>query len=57
MDCDHDQIKRDGVGVAGPQCVGAPLDLDEARALRGTGWDGDLDEMRRNDTQHEPPDQ
>ena len=22
------------------------LDLDDARALRGSGWDGDLDDMR-----------
>jgi len=24
------------------------LDLDDARALRGSGWDGDLDESRAN---------
>lgn len=24
-----------------------PLDLEAARALRGSGWDGDLDEMRQ----------
>ena len=23
-----------------------PLSLEEARSLRGTGWEGDLDEMR-----------
>lgn len=23
-----------------------PLDLDAASALRGSGWEGDLDEMR-----------
>ncbi|HXW57902.1 MAG TPA: type II toxin-antitoxin system VapB family antitoxin [Solirubrobacteraceae bacterium] len=24
----------------------APMDRDEARAMRGTGWEGDLDELR-----------
>lgn len=24
-----------------------PLDLEAARTLRGSGWDGDLDEMRQ----------
>ena len=27
-----------------------PLGLDEAPALRGSGWDGDLDEMRSGRT-------
>ena len=25
-----------------------PMSLDEALAMQGTGWDGDLDEMRSN---------
>jgi len=27
-----------------------PLSLDEARALRGSGWEGDLDELRSSRT-------
>ena len=27
-----------------------PISVDEARALRGTGWEGDLDEMRSTRT-------
>ncbi len=26
-----------------------PLSLDEARRMRGSGWEGDLDEMRGSD--------
>jgi Arc/MetJ family transcription regulator len=26
-----------------------PMSLDEARAMRGVGWEGDLDEMRFNE--------
>jgi Arc/MetJ family transcription regulator len=38
--------KRDAVNFA-LRCLAAePLDLDSARALRGSGWDGDLDHMR-----------
>jgi Arc/MetJ family transcription regulator len=28
------------------QLVEAPLSREEALAMKGTGWDGDLDEMR-----------
>lgn len=38
--------KRDAVNLALRRLASEPLDLDRARALRGTGWDGDLDEMR-----------
>ncbi|MEO6628929.1 MAG: type II toxin-antitoxin system VapB family antitoxin [Aquihabitans sp.] len=38
--------KRDAVNFALRSLAGEPLDLDEARAMRGSGWDGDLDEMR-----------
>lgn len=38
--------KREAVNMALRHLAGEPLDLDEARALRGTGWDADLDEMR-----------
>lgn len=33
-----------------------PMTREEALAMQGTGWDGDLDEMRRNWTRH-PPDE
>jgi Arc/MetJ family transcription regulator len=38
--------KRDAVNFALRHLAAEPLSLDEARALRGSGWDGDLDEMR-----------
>ncbi|MFV0307390.1 MAG: type II toxin-antitoxin system VapB family antitoxin [Desertimonas sp.] len=38
--------KRDAVNLALRRVAGEPLGLAEARALRGSGWDGDLDEMR-----------
>jgi Arc/MetJ family transcription regulator len=40
--------KRDAVNFALRSLAGEPLSLDEARSLRGSGWDGDLDEMRTN---------
>jgi len=38
--------KREAVNLALRRLVGEALDLDDARALRGSGWDGDLDDMR-----------
>jgi Arc/MetJ family transcription regulator len=38
--------KREAVNLALRRLAGEPLDLDDARSLRGSGWDGDLDEMR-----------
>jgi Arc/MetJ family transcription regulator len=38
--------KREAVNLALRHVAGEPLGLDEARSMRGTGWDGDLDEMR-----------
>jgi Arc/MetJ family transcription regulator len=38
--------KRDAVNFALRSVAGEQLSLDEARRLRGSGWDGDLDEMR-----------
>ena len=40
--------KRDAVNFALQSLAREPLNLDEARNLRGSGWDGDLDEMRTN---------
>ena len=38
--------KREAVNLALRTLAAEPLTLAEARALRGSGWDGDLDEMR-----------
>ncbi len=38
--------KRDAVNFALRALAAEPLTLDEARNLRGSGWEGDLDEMR-----------
>ena len=38
--------KREAVNFALRTLAAEPLDLDRARALRGSGWEGDLDEMR-----------
>jgi len=43
----HLRTKREAVNFALRSIAGEPLDLDRARGLRGTGWEGDLDEMRR----------
>ncbi len=38
--------KRDAVNFALRTVAGEPLSVEKARGLRGTGWEGDLDEMR-----------
>jgi len=38
--------KRDAVNFALRAVAAEPLGLEDARRLRGSGWDGDLDEMR-----------
>ncbi len=43
--------KRAAVDLALRRLVGEPLSREEALAMEGTGWVGDLDEMRR----HTPP--
>ncbi len=40
------KTKREAVNLALRQLAGEPLGIDQARALRGTGWHGDLDAMR-----------
>lgn len=42
--------KREAVNFALRALAAEPLDLDEARRLRGSGWDGDLEEMRAGRT-------
>ena len=38
--------KREAVNLALRIVAAEPLDLDAARAMRGSGWDADLDELR-----------
>lgn len=42
--------KRDAVNFALRTVAAEPLGLDEARLLRGSGWHGDLDEIRASRT-------
>ncbi|HEV2767764.1 MAG TPA: type II toxin-antitoxin system VapB family antitoxin [Acidimicrobiales bacterium] len=42
----HLSSKRAAVNLALRTVAAEPLDVDAARRLRGSGWDGDLDEMR-----------
>ena len=42
--------KRDAVNFALRTLAGEPLSVDEARQLRGSGWDGDLEQMRASRT-------
>jgi len=38
--------KRDAVNLALRALAGERLDLDAAHALRGSGWDADLEQLR-----------
>ncbi len=40
------RTKKEAVDFALRQVAGAPMTTREALAMEGTGWDGDLDEMR-----------
>lgn len=42
----HLTSKREAINLALRALATEPLDVDEAKQLRGSGWDGDLDEMR-----------
>jgi Arc/MetJ family transcription regulator len=42
----HLGSKRDAVNLALRRLAAEPLDIDDARRLRGSGWDGELDELR-----------
>jgi Arc/MetJ family transcription regulator len=42
--------KREAVNLALRTLAVEPLDIDAARNLRGSGWDGDLVEMRNSRT-------
>jgi Arc/MetJ family transcription regulator len=43
------KTKREAVDFALRRLVAEPLSVNEARAMRGTGWDGDLPAMRRGE--------
>jgi Arc/MetJ family transcription regulator len=38
--------KREAINFALRALAAEPLEIDEARKLRGSGWNGDLHEMR-----------
>jgi Arc/MetJ family transcription regulator len=42
----HLNTKRDAVNFALRALAAEPMSLDQARAMRGSGWQGDLDQMR-----------
>jgi len=42
----HFATKRDAVNFALRTVAGEPISIEEALAVRGSGWGGDLDEMR-----------
>jgi Arc/MetJ family transcription regulator len=42
--------KRAAVELALRRLAGEPMSRDEALAMEGTGWRGDLDELRAPDT-------
>jgi Arc/MetJ family transcription regulator len=46
--------KREAVDLALRRLVGEPMDREEALATEGTGWAGDLDEIRSPDEISEP---
>ncbi len=50
MDRYHLPTKRAAVNFALRTLAAEPLDLDAARRLRGSGWHGNLDDMRTSRT-------
>ena len=46
--------KREAVDMALRRLVGEPMSREEALATEGTGWAGDLTEIRSQDELHEP---
>jgi Arc/MetJ family transcription regulator len=42
----HLRTKREAVNFALRALAAEPFDLEDARGLRGSGWDADLDELR-----------
>ena len=50
MDRFNLKTKKEAVNLALRRLAGEPLDVESALAMRGSGWDGDLDEMRSGRT-------
>ncbi|MCU0296370.1 MAG: type II toxin-antitoxin system VapB family antitoxin [Candidatus Nanopelagicales bacterium] len=50
MDRYHLRSKRDAVNYALRLVAAEALNLDDARALRGSGWEGDLEQLRTSRT-------
>lgn len=46
----HLRTKREAINLALRTLASAPLSVDEARRLRGSGWEGNLEDMRTNRT-------
>lgn len=44
----HLSTKREAVHFALKSLIGDTMTLEEALAMRGTGWEGDLDAIRSN---------
>jgi Arc/MetJ family transcription regulator len=44
------KTKREAVDLALRRLVGPRLTTEEIRSLRGIGWEGDIDEIRRDRT-------
>ena len=42
------RTKREAINFALRTLASEPLTVEDARALRGAGWDGDLDALRSN---------
>lgn len=42
----HLRTKREAVNLALRRLAAEPLHVDDARALRGSGWESDLGDMR-----------
>lgn len=46
----HLTTKRDAVNFALRALASEPMDVEQARAMRGSGWTGDLAQMRESRT-------
>jgi Arc/MetJ family transcription regulator len=44
----HLKTKRDAVNYALRRLAVVPMTVEEALAMEGSGWEGDLDEMRQS---------
>lgn len=44
----HLRTKREAVNFALRTLAREPMPVEQARAMRGSGWDADLDEMRES---------